>query len=143
MSLYFNQASLGDMLMCVWRWTGRTVGAVGAKEGDRPAATGCTSRSHLLGHLVDPRGGAVTQVRTPRVPHDLLRQALERSDACRGAQGGEGRGGRQSGGIISVWRPPFRKEKCGGRESHRYFFLNQRKWDEVHFKKWRKRVRRL
>lgn len=56
-------------------------GGSGAKDGDRTMARGYGSRSHLLGHLVDPRGGAVTQVRTPRVPHDLLRQALERSDA--------------------------------------------------------------
>lgn len=104
MSRYFNQASLRDMLMCVWRWTGRTVGAVGAKEGGQARCSG----SHLLGHLVDPRGGAVTQVRTPRVPHDLLRQALERSDACRGAQGRERRGGRgHNGGIISVRPPPL------------------------------------
>lgn len=123
MSLYFNQASLGDMLMCAWRWTGRTVGAVGAKEGDRPAAMGCGSRSHLLGHLVDPRGGAVTQVRTPRVPHDLLRQALERSDACRGAEAEGRRGGGYNGGIISVRRRHYNK-KCRGREGdHRFFFF--------------------
>lgn len=65
------------------------VGAVGAKEGDRPLAMGYGFRSHLLGHLVDPWGGAVTQVRTPWVPHDLLRQALERSDAWREAEGEE------------------------------------------------------
>lgn len=55
----------------------------GAEEEDRPMAMGSGSRSHLLGHLVDPWGGAVTQVRTPRVPRDLLSQALERSDAWR------------------------------------------------------------
>ena len=59
----------------------------GAEERDRPIARGYGSRSHLLGHLVDPRGGAVTQVRTPWVPHDLLLQALERSYACRRAEG--------------------------------------------------------
>lgn len=58
-------------------------GGSGAEEGDRTMARGYRSRSHLLGHLVDPRGSAVTQVRTPRVPHDLLRQALERSDTWR------------------------------------------------------------
>lgn len=61
----------------------------GAEEGDRPMARGYGSRSHLLSHLVDPRGGAVTQVRTPRIPRDLLRQALERSDAWRRAEGEE------------------------------------------------------
>lgn len=53
----------------------------GPEEGDGSLARGCGSRSHLLGHLADPRGGAVAQVRTSRVPHDLIRQALERSDA--------------------------------------------------------------
>lgn len=61
----------------------------GAEEWDRPMTRGYSSRSHLLGHLVDPRGGTVTQVRTPRVPRDLLRQALERSDAWRRAERGE------------------------------------------------------
>ncbi len=61
----------------------------GAEERDRPMAGGYSSRSHLLGHLVDPRGGAVTQVRTPRVPRGLLRQTLERSDAWRRAVGEE------------------------------------------------------
>lgn len=36
MSLYFNQASLGDMLMCVWMWTGRMVRAVGQRKGTDP-----------------------------------------------------------------------------------------------------------
>lgn len=49
----------------------------GAEKGDRPMARVYCFRSHLLGHLVDPWGGAVAQVRTPRVPHDMLRQALE------------------------------------------------------------------
>ena len=98
MSLYFNQASLGDMLMCVWRWTGRRVGAAGAEEGDGPLVRGYGSGSHLLGHLVDPRGGAVAQVRTPRVPRDLLRQALERSDAWRRAEGEETE--EEGGGVI-------------------------------------------
>lgn len=80
MSLYFKQASLGDLLICVDvdREDGQ---GSGAKEGGGPAVRRHSSGSHLLGHLVDPWGGAVTQVRTPRVPHDLLRQALERSDA--------------------------------------------------------------
>lgn len=49
----------------------------GAQERDRPMAREFDSRSHLLGYLVDPGGGAVTKVRTPWVPHDLIRQALE------------------------------------------------------------------
>lgn len=64
-------------------------GGSGAEEGDRPVARGYGSGSHLLGHLVDPRGGAVAQVRTPRVPRGLLRQALERSDAWRRAESEE------------------------------------------------------
>lgn len=68
----------------------------GAEEGDRPMARGCGSRSHLLGHLVDPRGGAVTQVRPPRIPHDLVRQALERSDSWRRGQGEE----TEDGGVM-------------------------------------------
>lgn len=70
--------------MPAWRCTGRVVGgAVGQRTGDGPSAEVHGSRSHLLGHLVDPRGGAVTQVGTPRVPHDLLDHAVERSNAWR------------------------------------------------------------
>lgn len=69
---------------------------MGAKEGGQV----CRSRSHLLGHLVDPRGGAVTEVRTPRVPHDLICQALERSDACR-EEGGWG-GYKQRESVTTV-----------------------------------------
>lgn len=63
------------------------VGGRGVGERDGPVARGSGSGSHLLGDLADPRGGAVTQVRTPRVPHDPLRQALEGSDTCRNAEG--------------------------------------------------------
>lgn len=72
----------------------------GAEERDGPMTGGYGSRSHLLGHLVDPRGGAVTQVRTPRVPHDLLRQALERSDAWRAQEEEAEKGGNRE--IISI-----------------------------------------
>lgn len=89
-------------------------GGNGAKEGDRPMAKGYGCRSHLLGHLVNPRGGAVTQVRTPWVPHDLLRQALERSDAWRRAEGEDKGGGASNGEIISVSiGVDNQKEMCG------------------------------
>lgn len=70
----------------------------GAKKEDRPMARVCGCRSHLLGHLVDPWGGAVAQVRTPQVPHDMLRQALERSNAWRQAQEEE----TEDGGVMET-----------------------------------------
>lgn len=79
MSLYFNQAK-------PWRYVNMCDGGQGRWWGHSGRGRGqalgyfCGYRSHLLGHLVDPGGGAVTQVGTPWVPHDLLGQAPERSD---------------------------------------------------------------
>ena len=55
-------------------------------------------------------GGAVTEVRPPRVPHDWPCQALEGGDACRHRKGGregesfrEGEGKESNSEIISTW----------------------------------------
>ena len=79
------------------------VSGAGGGEADR-------WRFHLLGHLVDPGGGAVTEVRPPRVPHDWPCQALEGGDACRHRKGGregesfrEGEGKESNSEIISTW----------------------------------------
>jgi len=100
-SLCFNQASLGDMLMFVWRWTGRRVRAVGQRKGTDPWPGGMlqvspsgppgwpTGRCSYSGQ--DPAGST-----WPAPPCTGTKRCLETS------RGSGNRGAGSNGEIISV-----------------------------------------
>lgn len=103
MSLYSNQASLGDMLMCVWRWTGRIWGQWGRGRGPtrgqgvrlRVSPSGPpgwpTGRCSCSGQ--DPAGS-----KRPAPPSTGTKRCLETSRERRKKTGR----GRSNGEIISV-----------------------------------------
>lgn len=103
MSLYFNQVSLRDMLMCEWRWTGRKAGAVRQRKERDPQpggrTPGLTFWATWLTH------GEVQLLRSgPRGFH-MTSSAKQWNEAMPGDEHREKkqrRGGGSNGEIISV-----------------------------------------